>query len=253
MGINIGTEEIRSKNFWIAVAAEFEATLIFLVCCTTVAIGWGSNGTSANNVEIGIGIGLAIASLAQAFGHVSGGHINPAVSLGLALAGRVSVIRAVFYTVAQVLGAVAGSAITLACTNSKNRGGMGAVGLGPNVSPVQGFICEAIFTFFLVFFVISITDPRKTVEAYGTTLGIGVMILVAHVCIIPFTGCGINPARAFGPAVVTNAFNAHWIYWVGPILGAIVAALQYTFLFGVPEDENSRNEERIQLSTREDA
>ena len=102
--IKLGRDEISTWKFWRAILAEFLGTLLFLVCVTSVAIGWGTNGTSANNVEVGIGIGLAIATLAQAFGHVSGGHLNPAVTFGMVFGGRTPIIRGLFYIVAQLVG-----------------------------------------------------------------------------------------------------------------------------------------------------
>lgn len=102
--IKLGINEVGTLNFWRAVAAECFSCFFFLLCVTCVTIGWGTTSVSANNVEIGIGIGLSIASLAQAFGHVSGGHLNPAVSLGMVLAGRVPIIKGIVYIIAQLLG-----------------------------------------------------------------------------------------------------------------------------------------------------
>jgi len=239
--------QIKCKEFWLAVLAEFEGTMFFLICVVCVALGWGAKDVSANNVEIGLGIGLAIASLAQAFGHVSGGHLNPAVSLGMVVAGRISAIKGVFYIIAQIAGGALGTSIVYACTPKDVRGSFAVNSLGAQVTPWQGLVLEAIFTFLLVFMVISITDPSKNVEAYGTTLGIGVVILVAHLCIIPFTGCGINPARSFGPSLVMNKFDDHWVFWVGPILGALLAAIQYRFMFSSFDESSSDPSEHIPL------
>ena len=109
MKIKLGIEEITTFNFWRAVAAEFLGCLLFLLAVTLVALQWGSDendkvDVSANNIEIGIGIGLSITSLATAFGHVSGGHLNPAVSFGMILLGRVSILRGIMYIIAQLVG-----------------------------------------------------------------------------------------------------------------------------------------------------
>lgn len=109
MGFEVGIAEIKTKAFWLALVAEFQATLLFLICVITVCLSWGKNEVSANNVEIGLGVGLAIASLAFAFGHVSGGHINPAVSAGCIVAGRVPLIRGTLYIVVQCVGGKTGS------------------------------------------------------------------------------------------------------------------------------------------------
>lgn len=239
--INIIEEgELKSMNFWRAVAAEFFGTTLFLLCVTTVAINWTNSPGPGNNVEVGIGIGLSIATLAQAFGHVSGGHLNPAVTFGLAIGGRCSLVKGSFYIIAQTVGGIAGSAITYGCTPSRivevNK--LGVNGLLNGVKVGHGFALEMLFTFILVFFVFSVTDPKKNVEPYGTTLGIGIAIWVSHVCLIPYTNCGINPARSFGPAVVMNLWDDHWIFWIGPLIGGLLAALLYNFVFYVEERED---------------
>ena len=106
MAIDLGLDRIKTKDLWRAVLAEFVGSTLFLLCVTSVALSWGnsSGNVSANNVEIGIGIGLSIASLAQAFGHVSGGHLNPVVSVGMIVGGRINVLQGVLYIVAQVIG-----------------------------------------------------------------------------------------------------------------------------------------------------
>lgn len=108
MKIKVGIDEIATVNFWRAVAAEFLGCLLFLLAVTLVALKWIHTpekvDVSANNIEIGIGIGLSITSLATAFGHVSGGHLNPAVSFGMILLGRVSILRGIVYIIAQLVG-----------------------------------------------------------------------------------------------------------------------------------------------------
>lgn len=251
MKIDIGVKELTKINFWRAVAAEFLGCLFFLLAVTLVALQWGPISIPANNVEIGIGIGLSITSLAQALGHVSGGHLNPAVSLGMILVGRVSVLRGIFYIIAQVVGGVVGAALTSATVPYEIRKAvnLGCTLLAPGVKPEQGFALELLFTFSLVFFVFSITDPKKggKIDGYGVTLGIGINILVAHVCLIPITGCGINPARSFGPAVVMNEWKDHWVYWIGPIVGAILASIIYPLIFYVSDDDDDETANEIQL------
>lgn len=248
MSIKIyGDGDFCSKNFWRAIVAEFLGTLLFLLCVTTVALKLGGEGPAANNIEVGIGIGLGIATLAQAFGHVSGGHLNPAVTFGMVVAGKCSVVKGFFYIIVQLVGAIAGSAITYGCTDKSFEHTLGVTLLRDTTTPAQGFTLELIFTFILVFFVFSITDPIKRVEPHGQTFGIGVCIWVCHVCLIPYTTCGINPARSFGPAVIMNDWEDHWVYWAGPMLGGFIAAIFYKFIFYAEPSESENSKTSYQL------
>jgi MIP family channel proteins len=228
--INTGLDDVKTLKFWRAILAEFFGTMLFLICVTTVCQPWGKPDPSANHMEIGIGIGLAIATVAMIVGHVSGGHLNPAVSLGMVLAGRISVLQGLLYIPAQLVGAICGTAITLGLTPGTVASG--ATTLSAGVTSAQGFGLELLFTLILVMFVFSITDPAKNVGPAPACLGIGVCIWVAHVCLIGYTGCGINPARSFGPAVIHAVWANHWVYWIGPLVGGILAAILYKCVFG---------------------
>jgi len=251
MQIDLGVKNICTLNFWRAVAAEFFGMVLFLLCVTTVAVPWKAGNSY---VEIGIGIGFGITSIAVMIGHVSGGHLNPAVTVGCIVGGRISIIQGLFYIVAQTIGGVVGTALTYACTPKlmRDMNNLGQTNLGPGVEAAQGFGLELLFTFMLVLFVLSITDPINKMEKFGTCLGIGVVIWVCHVCLIPYTGCGINPARSFGPALIMNQWDNHWIYWVGPFVGGILAPIVYNFIFYAEEEkysEQAQNEINMKSST----
>jgi len=257
MSLELGHTKICTLNFWRAIAAEFFGMIFFLLIVTTVAIPQGNDGgnVSANNVEIGLGIGLAISSLAIMIGHVSGGHLNPAVTVGMIFGGKISILQGLLYIVAQTIGGVVGTALTYACTTAdmRNMNNLGQTNLAPGLRVEQGFGLEVLFTFVLVFLVFAITDPANKVEKYAVGLGIGIVILVCHVCLIPFTGCGINPARSFGPAVMMNKWDNHWVYWVGPLLGGMLAPVIYNFVFYVDDskDESTENGE-IQMTKQQE-
>lgn len=104
MGFTMGAEEVKTLSFWRAIAAEFLGCILFLICVTTVALSWGHINFAASNIEVGIGIGLSISSLAFSLGHVSGGHLNPAVTLALFVARKISFIRMALYILAQMAG-----------------------------------------------------------------------------------------------------------------------------------------------------
>jgi len=241
MEINFGIDDVKTLKFWRAILAEFFGTTFFLLCVTTVCQDWGTVDPSANHMEIGIGIGLAIATTAMMVGHVSGGHLNPAVTLGMIFGGRISVLQGLLYIPAQMVGGIVGSAFTYGLTPDVKK--LGATTLSEGVTSAQGFGLELLFTLILVFFVFSITDPAKKVGPAGACLGIGVAIWVCHVCLIGYTGCGINPARSFGPAVIMNKWEDHWVYWIGPFAGALLAAILYCLVFCHMDDEEAQPRE----------
>ncbi|KAE8290801.1 Aquaporin-1 [Larimichthys crocea] len=211
--------EIKSWAFWRAVAAEFVGMLLFIFIGLSAIIGKDATGSLENiaqekiaqELKVALAFALAIATLAQSLGHVSGAHLNPAISLGLLVSCQISALRCLCYILAQMLGAVAASAIL-------------------NVSKGQGFIIEFLATLQLVLCVIAVTDKRRSDVTGSAPLAIGLSVGLGHFAAISFTGCGINPARSFGPALIRSELKDHWVYWLGPMCGGIAAALIYDFL-----------------------
>lgn len=239
----IDPKELGKWSFYRALIAEFIATLLFLYITVLTVIGYKSN-KSADPCD-----GVGILGIAWAFGGmifvlvyctagISGGHINPAVTFGLFLARKVSLIRAVMYMVAQCLGAICGVGLVKAFQNSyyDNNGG-GANMLAPGYNKGTGLGAEIIGTFVLVYTVFSATDPKRSARDSHVPvlapLPIGFAVFMVHLATIPVTGTGINPARSFGAAVIYNkskAWDDHWIFWVGPFLGAAIAAFYHQFI-----------------------
>ena len=178
-------------------------------------------------VGIALAFGLALAIAVSATMNVSGGHINPAVTLGLWSIGRIGWRQAGLYVVAQLLGAVV-AALAIKGLYPEMPGRIAQLGtpqLASVLTLAQGIVLEAILTFFLAFVVMATAvdsaEPKMAGFAIGLTLTVG--ILAGG----PLTGGALNPARAFGPALVANAWLAQLVYWVGPILGAIAAMQLY--------------------------
>uniref|UniRef100_A0A8C6T871 Aquaporin 1a (Colton blood group), tandem duplicate 2 n=1 Tax=Neogobius melanostomus TaxID=47308 RepID=A0A8C6T871_9GOBI len=203
--------ELKSWPFWRAVAAEFIGMLLFIVFGIASAIG--SPGNAAQEVKVSLAFGLAIATLVQTLGHVSGAHLNPAVSIGLLVSCQISLFRFLCYTVAQMLGAVAASA-----------------SLGLCFFFYGGFAIEFFATLQLVLCVIAVTDKRRTDVQGSAPLAIGLSVTLGHLVAISYTGCGINPARSFGPAIIRSQMANHWVYWLGPMCGGITAAFIYDLI-----------------------
>ncbi|KAI4300272.1 hypothetical protein L6164_033669 [Bauhinia variegata] len=239
--------ELSKWSFYRALIAEFVATLLFLYITVLTVIGYNSQidaslgGTPCNGVGI-LGIAWAFGGmifiLVYCTAGISGGHINPAVTFGLFLARKVSLIRAISYMVAQCLGAICGCGLVKAFQKSfYNRYKGGANMLSSGYSKGTGLGAEIIGTFVLVYTVFSATDPKRNARDSHVPvlapLPIGFAVFVVHLATIPVTGTGINPARSFGAAVIFNndkAWDDHWIFWVGPFIGAAIAAIYHQFV-----------------------
>ncbi|XP_067824384.1 aquaporin-1-like isoform X2 [Heptranchias perlo] len=202
--------EIQTKSFWRAALAEFLGMTIFVFLSIGSATKWTGAGVPADIVQIALTFGLAIATLAQSIGHISGAHLNPAVTLGLLVGCQISILRAATYILSQMLGAVAASAILFGLTPKSRNGTLGVNALGDGVTSAQGLGVEIIITFQLVLCVFATTDKRRTDLSGSGPLAIGLSVAIGHLMAIGFTGCGMNPARSFGPAVVTGNFKDHW-------------------------------------------
>ncbi|XP_077340438.1 aquaporin-2-like isoform X1 [Lithobates pipiens] len=220
--------ELRSVAFARAVFAEFFATLLFVLFGLGSALNWP--GTSPNVLQIALAFGLGIGTLIQAFGHVSGAHINPAVTLAFMVGSQMSFLRAVFYVGAQMLGAVSGAAILQDLTPLEARGNLSMNGLFNNTNAGKAFTIELLLTLQLVLCIFASTDDRRTDNMGSPALSIGFSVTFGHLLGIHYTGCSMNPARSFGPAVITGNFTAHWVFWLGPMFGAVLGSLIYHYI-----------------------
>ncbi|KAM7267520.1 hypothetical protein ACFE04_009686 [Oxalis oulophora] len=237
-------EELSKWSFYRALLAEFIATMLFLYIGVNAIIGYKSQiagGDSCAGIGL-LGIGWAFGGmifvLVYCTAGISGGHINPAVTFGLFLARKVSLIRAVLYMVAQCLGAICGVAISKGFQKSYyNMYGGGANELSKGYSVGTGLAAEIIGTFVLVYTVFSATDPKRNArDSFVPVLAplpIGFAVFMVHMGTIPIDGTGINPARSLGAAIMYNqkkAWDDLWIFWVGPFIGAAIAAFYHQFI-----------------------
>ncbi|XP_019734626.1 aquaporin-4 [Hippocampus comes] len=236
MSIMTGVEHLKTKDFWRAVGAEFLAMLLFVFLGVGSTINWSaltnsSKSTPDPKVLISLCFGLSIATLVQCFGHISGGHINPAVTAAMLVTKKVTIVKALFYLVAQLVGAMAGSGIVRLVTPSTLTDNMGISAVNAEVGVGKGLLVELLLTFQLVFTIFATCDSKRTDLGGSASLAIGLSVTIGHLFGIPYTGASMNPARSFGPAVVMANFKDHWVYWLGPMLGGVLAALLYEFLF----------------------
>uniref|UniRef100_A0A8D2LN49 Aquaporin-2 n=1 Tax=Varanus komodoensis TaxID=61221 RepID=A0A8D2LN49_VARKO len=212
---------------FISVFAEFLATLIFIFFGLGSALPWPTS--PPNVLQISLAFGLAIATLVQAVGHVSGAHINPAVTVACLVGSQVSFLRAIFYVVAQVLGAVTGAALLHQITPPHVRGSLAVNRVHNDTTTGQAVTMELFLTFQLVLCIFASTDDRRNDNVGSPALSIGFSVALGHLLGIYYTGCSMNPARSFGPAVIVGDFDSHWVFWLGPVAGGVVASLLYHY------------------------
>ena len=206
-----------------AYIAEFIGTfgLIF------AALGVIASTNGENLVAIALAQGLIIAVMVSATGAVSGGHLNPAVTIGALTTGKIDSGNAIGYIVAQCLGGIVAAALAKACipADSLAAVGMGTPALGEGISTGMGLLTEIILTFFLVFVIFGTAIDKRAPQVGGLFIGLAVAagILVGA----SITGAAMNPARHLGPALLGGGMGMIWLYWVGPIIGSILAAQIY--------------------------
>mgnify|MGYP004448663547 FL=1 len=226
--------------------AEFLGTmiLVFFGTGTAVVTGGFTGGIGAGFLgvmAIALAFGLTIVAGEYAIGHISGCHVNPAVSLGVLLAGRMSVKDFIGYVIAQVIGAFAGSGLLSTVVNSSEiLHGYGADGYAAlsavGLSMSGAFIVETFLTFVFVLVILGVTASEKTSAIAG--LVIGATLTMVHLIGIPLTGTSVNPARALAPAVFTGgeALSQVWLFIVAPLLGGAIAAVFHRAWFSTKEN-----------------
>jgi aquaporin Z len=221
--------------------AEFIGTMVLVImgCGTAMLVGCDAvNG--GGYILTALAFGLTIVGMAYCIGNISGCHINPAVSLGVLLSGGMSVNDFIGYVIAQCLGAFAGSGILAAIFSlgkvTDMTGGYGTNGLsGVNGSAVAGLLVEIILTFIFVMTILGVTSKKANHGSFGG-LVIGFTLTLVHILGIGLTGTSVNPARSLGPAIVaaisgnSAPLSSLWVFIVGPLIGAALAAVIYKYL-----------------------
>jgi len=240
---------------WRGVVAEFFGTALFVfIGCGAVVVAIASGLSAATGaaapspefvtaIAIAHGVGMLIAVSATAA--ISGGFINPAVTFAAIMTGRLKISTGLLFTLAQLGGAVVAVLILKMVIADPYEAGLGLHSLNHTLLTNRvgdgagaGLVIEAILTFALVFVVFATAiDPRG--PKHLAPAAIGLVILADHFIGVPLTGASMNPARSFGPAAVGNVWTDHWVYWLGPLIGAGVAALVYEFIFLQREDEQA--------------
>jgi MIP family channel proteins len=203
----------------------------FIGTFALIFVGIGAIRTAGHDtLAVAVAHGLTIAAFVSATMHISGGHLNPAVTFGLLCGGHMTLGASIRYWIAQLLGAMAAAFILLAVftrdviINGTPQLASDAAN-GPIITPGQGILVEAILTFFLVFVVHGTGVDERGRRVAG--LAIGSTITLDILFGGPLTGAAMNPARVFGPAVAANFWKAHYVYWIGPFIGAALGGFVY--------------------------
>ncbi|KAK7800548.1 hypothetical protein U0070_006735 [Myodes glareolus] len=217
-------------RLWTAISkalfAEFLATGLYVFFGVGSVLPWPVALPSV--LQIAITFNLATATAVQISWKTSGAHANPAVTLAYLVGSHISLPRAVAYIAAQLAGATAGAALLYGVTPGGVRETLGVNVVHNSTSTGQAVAVELILTLQLVLCVFASMDSRQTLGSPAAMIGISVAL--GHLIGIYFTGCSMNPARSFGPAVIVGKFAVHWIFWVGPLTGAVLASLIYNFI-----------------------
>lgn len=206
--------------------AEAIGTMVLVLLGCGSAVFNGGCATTALVLTVAFAFGLSVVAMAYAIGSISGCHINPAITLGCMISGRMGVKEGVGYMISQVVGAIVGSAIIFVLLKGIDVTATTTGANGYTCSTLTAFLAEAIFTFIFVLVVLGVTDANKGNSSLAG-LAIGLTLVLIHIVCIPITGTSVNPARSIGPALFEGgqALSQLWLFIVAPFVGAAIAAI----------------------------
>lgn len=220
--------------------------VFFAVGVATLSFGFNLTGASysAGVVATALAFGLVMFAMVHGIGSISGAHINPAVTLGMLVAKRMTLSEAIGYWIAQFLGAIVGAGLLFAVVNgspiySRSKVGLGADGFGSasqiGLNTIGAFLAEVILTALFVYVVVTVT--RKGANPHVAAGAIGLTLTIVHLVGIPLTGTSVNPARSLGPALFAGglALSQLWLFLTAPLVGAVIAVGIYKLLHGPAE------------------
>jgi MIP family channel proteins len=221
--------QLKTLSFYQALFSEFLGTMLLTLVATSTGLPIASK--SVPDLNGALASGLVVSTIIVGLGHVSGAHINPAVTLSFLAVAEIDIIRALFYIAIQLLGAISASSLLKSIAPPKTQGYLGMTMITDDVSVADAVIVEVIITFILCFTVHAICDKRRDDIGGSKAVAVGIAVVIGCLFGGPYTGASMNPARSFGPAVAMNLWENHWVYWIGPLVGSALSALVYRFLF----------------------
>jgi aquaporin Z len=220
-------------------AAEFFGTFwLVLGGCGSAVIAAAFPGLGIGFVGVALAFGLTVLTMAFAIGHISGCHLNPAVSIGLCLGGRFQAKELVQYIISQLLGAIVAAGILYLIASGKTgfdtSAGFASNGYGEHspggYSLAAALVCEIVMTMMFLLIILGATDKRAPAGFAPIAIGLGLTLI--HLISIPVTNTSVNPARSTGVAIFAGgwALSQLWLFWIAPIIGAVLGALVYKFI-----------------------
>jgi len=228
------TSLVNPRNWFAEAIATYALVFFGPLAIILSVVAYGDGLSIESIIMISLGHGAAIGLMVYAFGHISGAHINPAVTIPMMITKKISVADGIGYIIFQLIGAVVAAFSLKAILPEIGAKVYFGTQTGPsellNNSVMAGITVEIILTFFLVT-VIFLTAVHKKAPAGIHGISIGGMVFLLHLVGVPLTGASMNPARTFGPAVVSGFWELHWLYWVAPIIGGIIAGVIMNYIF----------------------
>lgn len=215
---------------WRKILAEFISTmmLVLLGCLSSVPV----TGEEKTTLFTSLGFGMVVMFNIQIFGHISGAFMNPAVTLASVIYGNTSIALGIVYTIVQCLGAIVGYGLLDALTSMElSVGSICVTKPYYGQSILQSLFIEVAITVILMLVNCAVWDPVNKEKQESVPIKFGLTILGLSLIGGPFTGASMNPARTLGPAVWTNDWTDHWIYWVGPFLGTVISVVPYKYIY----------------------
>ncbi|XP_062565988.1 aquaporin AQPAe.a-like [Saccostrea cucullata] len=245
-------KDVNSLDLWRACLAEFLGT--GLLAFLAVGAGLSPEGSPpVSSVHIALEAGFFIAAIITTLNTISGGHVNPAISLGFLLTGHIGFIRFLLYITAQTVGAIAGCGLLMALTpDNLHQSGFGVITPGPNVTAAQAFGAEVVITFVLDFTTFSFVDNGRHDLSGSIPLIIGIVVTLNIFAMFNVSGGCMNPARNFGPMVITGNYTYAWVYWLGPMVGGGLGAVLYDKVFSTQVCKRRLKSCRGGVSTHEE-
>ena len=234
-----GYEKLPMSTMWRRVLAEFIGTTLFVYVVSASAVipaAYLSSDPATGDLITAFIQGLGLAAIVAIFAGISGGHFNPAITLTLTITRALSPILCIAYMLAQIVGAILGAAILKGSVGNPET--LGATTLQNGITNGQGFLMEFMITNILLFVVVATTADEDN-ALFLAPIPIGFAVLVGVLIAKTLTGGSMNPARAFGPSVVSGVWTNHWIYWVAPLCSAIFVGVIFKSIFDRPSKRRS--------------